>query len=137
MSNQKFTFDIAVSDAQRETISAGIEQTVARITDAHGDVCAEERQRVGNLLRYNETPVDDICYDHYKARLHRLMFPDDDDMVKGIRGFIRRYYRKVIRRLLRQQLVFNQSVVGTLDDMNERLRILEQKIIALQNKKDK
>ena len=128
MSESDFNFKIASAPEKIDEIKSRIESVVSDIESKHGDVTVEERKKIGDLLNYGHTPVDNICYDHYKARLHKLMFPGDESLEGGPRGFVRRFYRKVLRRLLRQQLVFNQSVVGTLDDMHKRLSAIEEKL---------
>lgn len=134
MEQEKFNFKVSVDASKLEEIRQRIEDTAVEIEHKHGDVVEQERRKVGKLLDYGATPVDDISYDHWKARQHRFMFPDDDPG-SGIRGLLRRFYQKVIRRLLRQQIVFNQSVVGTLDDMHERLRAIEKKLGIVSDKK--
>lgn len=134
MVQEKLHFKISVDSSKLEELHQRIEHVVAEIERKYGDVTEEERRKIGNVLNYGKVPVDDICYDHYKARLHRLMFPDEDP-VGGIKDFARRFYRKVVRRLLRQQLVFNQSVVGTLDDMHQRLSAIEKKLGITSDKK--
>jgi len=135
MAEEKFNFRVSVDPAKLEDIRQRIERALSQIEKKHGNVVEEERQKTGSLLDYHKVPVDDICYDHYKARQHRLMFPEDDPP-PGLKGFARRFYRKVVRRLLRQQLVFNQSVVGTLDDMHQRLREIEKKLGIVSDDKD-
>jgi len=131
----EFDFEIAMAPEKLEELRARIERAVAEIEQKYGDVTGEERKKIGSLLDYGKTPVDDICYDHYKARLHKLMFPEVDSHT-GIKAAIYRLYKRVVRRLLRQQLVFNQSVVGTLDDMHERLSRIEEKLGIVPDKKN-
>ncbi len=136
MTEKKFDFKVAVDDSKLEQLHKRIEQAADEIERKYGDVVEQERQKTGKLLNYGETPIDDISYDHWKAQQHRFMFPEGDDPGGGIKGLVRRFYRKVVRRLLRQQLVFNQSVVGTLDDMHQRLRTIEKKLDIISDKKD-
>ena len=135
MTEEKFNFRVSGDPGKLENIRQRIDRAVLEVEKKHGNVVEEERRKTGSLLDYCKVPVDDICYDHYKARQHRLMFPDDDP-APGLMGFARRLYRKVVRRLLRQQLVFKQSVVATLDDMHQRLRAIEKKLGIVSDNKD-
>ena len=135
MNQDQFEFKIAVGPEKLDQLRQRIEKAVEEIEQKFGDVTDQERKKIGSLLAYAKTPVDDICYDHYKARVHRLMFPEHIEH-PGIKGVIYRFYKRVVRRLLRQQLVFNQSVVGTLDDMHERLSRIEKKLGIVPESKD-
>lgn len=112
---------------------AALEQEIERRIEAKkkksGDVRAAEKQAIGDLLEYGRAALDDISYDHYNARKFVKMFPEPD-VAAGEKGpclFVR-LYQKVVRRLLRQQIVYNESVLGVLEETERRLSELEKKL---------
>ena len=97
-----------------------------------GDVQAEEKKAIGDLLDYSHAALADISYDLYNARKFVKIFPEPDVAAgEATPGLLVRMYHKVVRRLLRQQIVFNQSVLGVLEENEQRLSELERKVKEL------
>ena len=113
-------------DAQRKAeIEATITKRIAERRAAGPDPTAEERRRIGDLLEYGRGSFEEITYDLYTARKFVRMFPDETESSRGLFGWLRRFYQRVVRRLLRQQIVFNEAVLGVLEDLEERVEKLE------------
>ena len=114
-------------DTQRK---AEIEATIAARTEqrrADGqDPVADEQRLIGDLLDYGRNEYESITYDLYNARRFVRMFPDEAESGGGPFGWIKRFYQRVVRRLLRQQIVYNEAVLGVLEDLEDRVKKLEQ-----------
>lgn len=116
---------------------AGLEKEIERRVETRksklGDVQAAESQAIGNLLEYGRAPIDDICYELYNARRFVKIFPEPD-VAAGERmpGLLVRLFQKLVRRVLRQQIVFNESVLGVLEENEQRLSRLEEGLRRLE-----
>ena len=109
-------------DPQRK---AALEAAIDKRCAASDDAVVEERRRVGDLLDYGKRDVEQISYDLYNARKFVRMFPDEAEGAGGLFGWLKRFYQRVVRRLLRQQIVFNEAVLGVLEDLEARVKKLE------------
>jgi hypothetical protein len=118
-------FDADIDAQRKAQIEATIAERMAARRADGADPVAEERRRTGDLLDYGRTEFEQITYDLYNARKFVRMFPDEAEGAGGLLGGIKRLYQRVVRRLLRQQIVFNQAVLGVLEDLDERLKKLE------------
>ncbi len=122
-------FKADLPEEELDELERKIETRIETRRIKEGDVQAAEKQAIGNLLDYGRPAVDDISYDLYNARRFVKIFPEPD-VVAGekVPGLPVRFYHKVVRRLLRQQIVFNQSVLGVLEENERRLSDLEKKL---------
>jgi len=122
-------FKADIPEEKLAALAKEIEKRVQARKSELGDVRAAENKAIGNLLDYGRAAIDDVCYDLYNARKFVKIFPEPD-VAAGERmpPLLVRLYRKVARRLLRQQIVFNQSVLGVLEENEQRLSELERKV---------
>lgn len=127
-------FSAQISQEKLAAIAREIDERIRAREKEFGDVQAAERQAIGDLLDYRRASVEDISYDHYLARKFVKMFPEPDAAAREPAPLLPvRLYQKVVRRLLRQQLVFNQSILGFLEETAERLSQLEKKLGELKS----
>jgi len=120
-------FKADISEDRLAGLEREIEKRIRARKGKLGDLEAAEKEAIGELLDYGRVAIDDISYDLFNARKFVKIFPEAD-VAAGERmpGLLVRLYRKVVRRLLRQQIVFNQSVLGVLEENEERLSELEK-----------
>ena len=118
-------FEAGIDPKRKAAIEATIAKRVAERHAADSDPAVEERRRTGDLLDYGRSEYDEITYDLYNARKFVRMFPDEAEGARGPFGWIKRFYQRVVRRLLRQQIVQNEAVLGVLEDLEERVKRLE------------
>jgi len=118
-------FDADIDAQRKAEIEATITKRMAERRANGSDPTVEERHRIGDVLDYGRTDFEQITYDLYNARKFVRMFPDEAEGSGGLVGGIKRLYQRVVRRLLRQQIVFNEAVLGVLEDLDERLKKLE------------
>jgi len=122
-------FKADLPEEELDELERKIETRIETRRIKEGDVQAAEKQAIGNLLDYGRAAVDDISYDLYNARRFVKIFPEPDAAAgEKVPGLPVRFYHKVVRRLLRQQIVFNQSVLGVLEENERRLSELEKKL---------
>jgi len=122
-------FKADIPEKKLAEIQREIEQRIENRKAKLGDVRSAEKEAIGDLLDYGRAPVDKISYELYLARKFVKIFPEAD-AAAGERGpgLLMRLLRKVMRRVLRQQIVFNQSVLGVLEENEQRLTRLEKKL---------
>ena len=118
-------FDADIDAQRKAEIEVTIAKRMAERRADGSDPTAEERRRIGDLLEYGRSEFEEISYDLYNARKFVRMFPDETDASRGPFGWIKRLYRRVVRRVLRQQIVFNEAVLGVLEDLDERIKRIE------------
>ena len=119
-------FDADIDAQRKAQLEAAIAERMAKKRADGADPAAEERARIGDLLDYGRSEFEDISYDLYNARKFVRMFPDEADASRGGFGWLRRLYQRIVRRVLRQQIVFNEAVLGVLEDLEERVKALEK-----------
>jgi len=119
-------FDADIDARRKAEIEAAIAERMAKRRADGADPAAEERARIGDLLDYGQSRFEDISYDLYNAKRFVRMFPDEADASRGAFGWLRRLYQRIVRRVLRQQIVFNEAVLGVLEDLEERVKALEK-----------
>lgn len=120
-------FDADIDDQRKAKLDAAIAAGASERRAAGADSTTEEEGRIGDLLEYNHREFENITYDLYNARKFVRMFPDESEGRGGLFGWLKRFYQRVVRRLLRQQVVFNEAVLGVLEDLDERVKKLEDK----------
>jgi hypothetical protein len=119
-------FKADMSDEKQAALESEIEKRLEKRKAELGDVREAERKAIGSLLDYGRAGIDDVSYDLFNARKYVKMFPEADVAAGEATPCLPvRLYQKVVRRLLRQQVVFNESVLGVLEDHEERLSKLE------------
>jgi hypothetical protein len=106
---------------------AKLEAATTKRAETGADATAEEQRRIGDLLDCNRRAFEDITYDLYNARRFVRMFPDEAEAGRGPFGWVKRLYQRIVRRVLRQQIVFNEAVLGVLEDLDERMKRLERR----------
>jgi len=118
-------FDADIDAQRKAELEAAIAKGASERRADGADPTSEERRKIGDLLEYNRREFEDITYDLYNARKFVRMFPDEAEGYGGLLGWAKRFYRRVVRRLLRQQIVFNEAVLGVLEDLDERAKKLK------------
>jgi hypothetical protein len=134
------TFEADVPKEKLAALEQEIENRIQARKKEFGDVESAEKEAIGNLLDYGRAAVDDVSYDLFNARKFVKIFPEPDAAAgERMPCLFVRLYRKVVRRLLRQQIVFNQSVLGVLEENEQRLSDLERKAkeLAADSRKDR
>jgi len=119
-------FDVSIDPKDKAELEATITKRLAERRRGSNDPAAEERRRIGDLLDYGQRAFENISYDLYNARKFVRMFPDEADASRGPWGWVKRLYQRVVRRVLRQQIVFNEATLGVLEELHERLNALER-----------
>ncbi len=120
-------FNADIDRQRKAELEAAIAKRVSERRANGADPATEERRKIGELLDYNRREFEEITYDLYNARKFVRMFPYEAEGHGGLFGWLKRFYRRVVRRLLRQQIVFNEAVLGVLEDLDERVKKLETK----------
>jgi hypothetical protein len=122
-------FEADIPKERLVALESEIEKRIERRKGQLGDIQGAEKEAIGNLLDYGRTSIDDVSYDLFNARKYVKMFPEAD-VAAGERTpcLLVRLYQKVVRRLLRQQVVFNQSVLGVLEEHEQRFSELEREL---------
>jgi hypothetical protein len=118
-------FEIDIDSQRKAALVAAVEKRLAERRAAGQDPAAEEQRLVDGLLDYGTRGVEDISYDLYNARKFVRMFPDEAEGASGLFGWLKRFYQRVVRRVLRQQIVYNEAVLGVLEDLEARVAKLE------------
>jgi len=119
-------FDADIDAQRKAQLEAAIAERMAKKRADGADPAAEERARIGDLLDYGRRHFEDISYDLYNAKRFVRMFPDETDASRGAFGWVKRLYQRIVRRVLRQQIVFNEAVLGVVEDLEERVKALEK-----------
>jgi hypothetical protein len=119
-------FDADIDAQRKAEIEAAIAARVKQRRAGGQDPVADEERCIGDLLDYGRHEYESITYDLYNARKFVRMFPDEAESGGGPFGWIKRLYQRVVRRLLRQQIVYNEAVLGVLEDLETRVKKLEQ-----------
>lgn len=118
-------FEVNIDAQRKAALEAAVEKRLAERRARGNDPVDDERRRIGDLLDYGRRGFEEITYDLYNARKFVRMFPDEAEGAGGLFGWVKRFYRRVVRRLLRQQIVFNEAVLGVLEDLEERVKKAE------------
>ena len=127
------SFRIAISEEKLREIEQKIHKSTAERRAKFGDVEKIEKEAIGNLLNYGSVGVEEISYDLYNARKFEKIFPEESYHSAAKTNFLKGLYRKIVRKIFRGQIVFNQSVVGVLNDFEVRLAAIEKKIDSKKN----
>ncbi len=127
------SFRIAVSEEKLREIEQKIHDGIAERRTKFGDVQKIEKEAIGDLLNYGSVGVEEISYDLYNARKFEKIFPEESYYSTAKANFLKRLYRKIVRKIFRGQIIFNQSVVGVLNDFEARLADIEKKIDSKKN----
>ncbi len=122
------SFRIAVSEEKLREIEQKIHEGIAERRTKFGDVEKIEKEAIGDLLNYRSVGVEQISYDLYNARKFEKIFPEEGYHSTTKTNFLKRLYGKIVRKIFRGQIVFNQSVVGVLNDFEARLTDIEKEI---------
>jgi len=126
-------FEAKIPREKLAAVEREIERRIEAKKKKFGDVQATEKEAIGDLLDYGRAAVDDISHDHYIARKFVKMFPERDVAAgEAMPSLPVRFYHKVVRRLLRQQIVFNESVLGFLEETEQRVSELERRLKDLE-----
>jgi hypothetical protein len=120
-------FEADINAQRKAEIEATMARRAAERRAGGNDPTTEERERIGDLLEYGRRQFEDITYDLYNARKFVRLFPDEAEGKPGFGGAVKRFYQRVVRRVLRQQIVFNEAVLGVLEDLEARVKKLEGK----------
>ena len=84
------------------------------------------------MLDYSHVEMEDLPYELFMARQFVKMFPDEKFGPPKRFAGLRRFFQRAMRRVLRQQIVFNEFSLGAVEELNRRLVELERKVESLQ-----
>ena len=130
-------FKIKVKPEELKRLEQQIEDRVKERTKQHGDYVQKEDELAAPVVNYSDIEMEDISYEPFRAREYVKMCPDEDFFAPKRSSGLKRFYQRGIRRLLRQQIVFNQFMLGAVEDLNNRIVKIEQKLKSLGSKKEK
>jgi hypothetical protein len=130
-------FRINVKPDELERLEQQIEDRVRERKKQHGDYVEKENELAAPVVNYSDVEMEDISYELFKAREYVKMFPEEDFFAPRRSSGFKRFYQRVVRRVLRQQIVFNQFMLGAVEDLNCRIVKIEQKLKSLGSKEDK
>ena len=130
-----FKINAKLEDSKR--LEQQIESRVKERVKEHGDFVQKENELAAPVLDYSNREMEDVPYELFRAREYVKMFPEEDFVAPGRFSGMRRLYQRIVRRLLRQQIVFNEFMLGAVEELNQRLVSLEKRIKFLEDVKPK
>jgi len=101
----------------------------------NGDYVKKENTLIANVLNYSTTEVEDLPYELFRAREYVKIFPEDDPFSSVKTSSLSRFYHRVVRRLLRQQIVFNEFMLSASEEIWKKMKNLEDRISAIEKDK--
>ena len=130
-------FSANIETSKLNRLEELIESRISERMKKHGGYIADERNLVSGLTDYSGKEMEEVSYELFRAREYVRIFSEEDFFTTKRFSRVRTFYRRVVRRLLRQQIVFNEFILGALEDINERLSRIERKIDSLDGEKQK
>ncbi len=130
-------FKINAKSEDIKRLEQQIENRVKERVKEHGDFVQKEDELAATVLNYSDREMEDVPYELFRAREYVKMFPEEDFVAPKRFSGLRRFYQRVVRRLLRQQIVFNEFMLGAVEELNQRLVSLEKKTKSLEDTKPK
>lgn len=125
-----FKFEINDDDLKR--IQDEIDCRVDSHVREHGDFIKKENEIASSVLNYNTSEIQDTPYDLFRAREYVKIFPEDEPFSPSKTSGIRRFYHRIVRRLLRQQIVFNEFILSALEEIWSEQKKLEDRIAKIE-----
>lgn len=125
-----FKADIAPKELER--IEREIDKRIKERKAKYGDYLEKEDALARQVLKYHEIQMEDVPYELYMARKYARVFPEEEFGQPKRLGGIRRFLRRVVRRVIRPQIVYNEFITGAVDDLNQRITELEEKTKSLE-----
>ena len=128
-------FKIDVAPDKLKQMEQQIEERLKQRREEHGDYIARENELAAPVVNYSDVEMEKISYELFKARDYVRIFPDEDFLAPKRTSRMKRFFQRVVRRVLRQQIVFNEFILGAMEDLNSRIVKLEEKNRSLQGDK--
>jgi hypothetical protein len=128
-----FKLDINADELKR--LEGEIEKRMLSRKSTHSNYIQKEDALAASVLDYVNAEVDDLPYELFRAREYVKIFPEDDPFSMQKTSKLGRFYRRVVRRLLRKQIVFNEFMLSASEETWKKLKNLEDRISALEKKK--
>ncbi len=114
-----------------------IEKRVKERAGKHGNYVEEENKLAAPVVNYSDREMENVPYELFMARKYVKMFPEEEFGPPKRFSGLRSFFQRVVRRILRQQIVFNEFMLGAMEELNQRLISLEEETKSLENKKSK
>ena len=125
-------FKADIDPKELERIEREIEKRIEERKAKYGDYVAKEEAIARQVLSYRNIEMEDIPYELFMARQYSRLFPEGKLGTKTKFAGIRRFFRRLVRRFMRPQVVFNEFITGAVDDLNRKIVELEDKVKSLE-----
>lgn len=128
-------FKLNMDAGESKRVDDEIEARIQERLRENGDFILKENTLASPVLNYSNADVEDLPYELFRAREYVKIFPEEDPFSFEKTSKIRRFYHRVVRRLLRQQIVFNEFMLSASEEIWGKLKDLEDRISALEKNK--
>ena len=127
------TFKTNLGPDENRRLNQLVEERVKARVSEHGEFMKKEDELAAPALGYSHVEMEDVPYELFMARQFVKMFPDEKFGPPKRLGGLRRFFQRVMRRILRQQIVFNEFSLGAIEELNRRLVELERRVESLRS----
>ena len=125
------TFKINVESEKLKQLEQQIDERLKQRKEKHGDYIAKENELAAPVVDYSSVEMENISYELFKARDYVKIYPEESFFAPKRKSRIKRFFQRVVRRILRQQIVFNEFMLAAVEDLSNRIVKLEEKIKSL------
>lgn len=131
-------FKLDINPDEFNKIENEIQKRVNSLIQTKGDLLQKENDIASSVLNYASKDVEDLSYELFRAREYVKIFPENDPFSNEKISKFRRFYHRIVRRLLRQQIVFNEFILSASEEIWKKLHDLEERFNEIEkNQKDK
>jgi len=128
-------FKLEINPDEMKHIGDEIENRVRSRQHEHGNFVKKENELAASTLNYAGSEVEELSYELFRAREYVKIFPEDDPFSPVRTSGVRKFYHRVVRRLLRRQIVFNEFMLSASEEIWRKLKNLEDRISAIEKNK--
>lgn len=125
-------FKLDINSDEFKKIESEIQNRVNSLVQEKGDLLRKENEIASSVLNYASTGVEDISYELFRAREYVKIFPENNPFSNEKASKFRRFFHRIVRRLLRQQIVFNEFMLAASEEIWKKLRDLEKRLNAME-----